>query len=72
MKEYKNNFLQDFGDLLRDYSREKVDYIDYDEELEEVSIGMKGGGEINCGVDGMDILDIVDMLVDILREAREC
>lgn len=32
---------------------------------------MKGGGELNCGVEGMDILDIVDMLVDLLREARE-
>ena len=70
MKEYKKYFLQDFGELLGNFSRENVEYIDYDEELEEVSIGMKGG-ELNCGVEGMDILDIVDMLVDLLREARE-
>ena len=69
MTENKSGFVQEFGELLHFYSGEGVDYAEYDEEHENVTLHTTDEEHI-IDVSDMSVTEIATAIITTLNVAK--
>lgn len=67
--ENKDGFVQEFGELLHFYSNTGVDYAEYDEDAQNVTL-VTADEEHIIDVSDRDIVDIATAMIEAIKEAK--